>query len=243
MSPSQNPGGPFKGFTPHNAPAPAAPRQQPRPVAAVATAKSGGGSNTLSIVALILAVLGLGCPLLGLTGAILGIVAMRTQPNGMALASVIVGSLTTLVVAIVTILMYTGAFRPAESTATYAEATDPTNPGFVREATMAEAIRFTELQANDIARFIASFEIENGRLPESIDEATARYGPRTDGWGTPYKLSVEEATAAAAASTDAKVIAFILTAGPDRTWGTADDYVAASSPYVNLVEYGMKTSP
>ncbi|MEY3143492.1 MAG: hypothetical protein RLY21_1985 [Planctomycetota bacterium] len=242
MSPSQNPGGPFKGFTPHATPAAAAPRQA-RPVAAVATAKSGGGSNTLSVVALILAILGLGCPLVGLTGAILGIVAMRTQPNGVALASVIIGSLTTLAVAIATIVMFNSGLRDADSSVPYYAATDPSNPAFVREASMQEAMRFTEVQANDVARLISSYEIEHGSLPDDLETVTAPYGRITDGWGTPYKISVEEAKAAASQSTDAKLIAFIMTAGPDRTWGTADDYVASSSPYVDLVEYGMKTRP
>jgi hypothetical protein len=72
---------------------------------------------------------------------------------------------------------------------------------------------------------------------------TAPHDRIADGWGTPFKMSVEEAKPAAGASTEAMVIAFILTAGPDRTWGTADDYVAASAPYVDLKEYGLKTRP
>lgn len=243
MSPAQNSGGPFKGFTPHTAPAAAPAPRKVKPVAAVGTRKSSGGSNTLSIVALILSIVGLGCPLVGLTGAVLGIVALRTSPNGMALASVIIGSLTTLFVAGFLIFAYSGGLRDADSTVPYQSAIDPSSPDFVRAPSMLEALKFTEVQANDLARLISSYEIEHGSFPDDLEVVTAPYGRVADGWGTPYKLSVEEAKPAAGASTDAKVIAFILTAGPDRTWGTPDDYVASSAPYVNLEEYGMKTRP
>ena len=250
MSPSQNPrgpfgspaGGPFKGFNQQNTPAAAAPRQA-RPVAVAAAARPSGQSNTLAIVALILSILGLGCPIVGLTGAILGIVAMRTSRSGMAIAAVIIGSLTTLLVAVLLIVSYSMGFTARDSSVPYADATDPSNPAFVRQPTLQEAMRFTEIQANEVARLVIDFNTENNRLPEDLTEVTAQFGRVNDGWGTEYMLSVESVKPAADPSAKEITVAFILTAGPDRTWGTADDYVAASAPYVNLDEYGMKSRP
>lgn len=243
MSPAQNSGGPFKGFTPHMAPAAAPAPRKAKPVAAVGASKSSGGGSTLSIVALILSILGLGCPIVGIAGAICGIVALRLGRNGLALAAVVIGSLATLFYALLLALAGLGVFKPPETTIAFGDATDPSNPAFVRQATVQEAMRFTEIQANEISRLVIDFKEQNRRFPDDLTEVTAQFGRVNDGWGTEYKISVETVKPASGQSGEELTVAFILTAGPDRTWGTADDYVAASAPYVNLVEYGMKTRP
>ena len=244
MSPAQNSGGPFKGFTPYNAAAAAAPvPRKVKPVAAVGASRSSGGSSTLSIVALILSILGLGCPIVGIAGAICGIIAMRLGRNGLALAAVIIGSLATLLNALALALVGLGVFKLPETTVAFADGSEPPNSAFVRQATMQEAMRLTEIQANEISRLVLEFQEQNRRLPDDITEVTAPFGRVNDAWGTEFQISVEAVKPVSGESTKELTIAFILTAGPDRTWGTADDYVASSAPYVILDEYGMKSRP
>lgn len=249
MSPSQMPGGPFKGFEPH------AGANASHRVNGGMSATAGGGHGAssgeagkgLSIVGLVLSVLGIGCAPLGVAGVICGIIAMRIRRNDLALASIIVGSLTTLL-SIAGTVIYLGAsglaggsFGTPDQPPTYAEATDPTSPSFVRKPSTAEAIRFSEMQAGEIARLVYDFHAENGHWPSEASEVTAPFGKVTDGWGSEYMLTSAEGLAG---STNAgETIIFIWSLGPDKAWDTDDDFVASSMPYVDVKEYGYKSRP
>lgn len=79
------------------------------------------------------------------------------------------------------------------------------------------AVELARVQAQDIARYVRAFLINNKRLPEDLQEVVDSGLARriaSDPWGTPFMLVPEE---------DGGNGFMILSAGPDQEFGTEDD--------------------
>jgi hypothetical protein len=141
----------------------------PRTPAGIPTPPAPPPPNRMGVAAFVAALLGLSCvPFAGsIAGLVLGIVAVRREPRGFAIAAIVLSAAGTCL--IFPILL--GLLLPAL--------------GAARNA--ARSVR-TEIALLEVAARAREFESDYGRLPADIVECYGSELPPFDGWGTPLRL-------------------------------------------------------
>ncbi len=192
---------PFASDAQHDVPPPPAtpPRNQwdVRPVMPTPTP-----ANTLGTVAFVLSLCGIcTCGLTSLIGLICGIIALRRQPRGLAIAAIVVS-----IVGGCLVVPILGAL---------------TLPALARARFAARGAQ-TTMAAHTVILRADEFRIDHEKYPADAVECFGDEIPPFDAWGTPLKLVVE-------IDGDESLL-FVWSAGEDGEWDTEDDFVAACSP-------------
>lgn len=171
--------------------------------------------NGLGLVSFVFSILGLLClPVIGqLAGLICGLLALRREPRGFAIAGIAISAASgCLVVPLLIALLLPALGKARQSARTVMTAV--TAQQILGEVQIAEA---------------------DGRRVESEDDVKAVLSAPefslVDGWQTPFKIGVLEE--------DGERVILIWTAGPDTIWDTEDDAVAASLPEEAAGELGL----
>lgn len=188
---------------PRARPASAAPpryRELVKPVAAAPPETNGMG-----VASLVFSILGfVVLPIVGsVVGLVLGVIAMRREPKGLAIAGTVLAVLG-LLISCATILLFAMVFGFFASLA----------QGFSTQGSMSVTESTQEWAAADVADHFAA----TGSWPPDLE--TIYGGSQSfDGWGTPLVLKV----VTEGDGPDAPTRASIESAGPDGVFGTEDD--------------------
>jgi len=158
--------------------------------------QSATGSNKLGTWAFVFSLTGVSClPFLGsIVGLVTGIIAVRREPRGLAIAAIVIstigGCLVPVVVAPFALLF--PALGKAHSTA----------------MRMRVGI--------DVGTMVDAYHTKEGRMPVDLAEVYGGEGyVPLDEWGTAMRLAIDPALNF--------IFYRIIGAGKDKQWGTADD--------------------
>jgi hypothetical protein len=185
------------------------------------------GRNTLGMVSLVLGVLGFAClPLVGpLGGLVCGIMGARREPRGVAIAGIVVSSLGVLAGCLLVPFVF-GLVLPAMSGARL----------------VSTEVR-TKALAAEVVAMIDATSSDSAPAPQSLGEVYGTEPLPVDGWGTPLRLEtrmVKDGDYGTQWNSD-EPIYLIWSAGPDETWSTNDDFVAACKPWDAATKIGLPT--
>lgn len=172
--------------------------------------QSATGSNKLGTWAFVFSLTGVSClPFLGsIVGLVTGIIAVRREPRGLAIAAIVistVGGCLVPVVAAPFVLLF-----PALAKA--------------RSTTMRMRVGI------DVGTMVDSYHTKKGRMPVDLAEVYGGEGyVPLDEWGTAMRLAIDPAPsdgnngAGSGGANPLFVNYRIIGAGEDKQWGSADD--------------------
>jgi len=157
--------------------------------------------NSLGLTAFIFSLLGITClPVLGaIVGLVCGIIAVRREPRGLAIAAIAISAVGGCL--IVPVLVLPALLLPALG----------------RARMNAQTLR-TEVEGQVLWMHVESFRLDQGRMPKDLAEAAAHAGgsaATTDAWGNAWRFTVAEGADGPAFT--------ISSAGRDGTFDTEDD--------------------
>ncbi len=205
-------------------------------------------ARTLEIVAIFCSVVGLVFAPALLAGLICGVFALAKGARTLAVVAMVVSILGVALWVLITALMIVPAIRDSMDGSMGGAGGGSGSPASAGFGTpLALEVRMTSVAAGEVAVSVQNFEFERGRLPNDFDEVLGFVDPRIargyrDAWSRPFRLRREALRDANGTPTKAEVT-FVWSAGPDRIWDTADDFVAGSHPNVIVSEYGLPDSP
>lgn len=191
----------------HGTPAPHAPPRfpelvAPAPRAALETNGLGVASFVFSILGFVL------LPLVGsFVGLVLGLLAMRREPKGLAVAGTAISAIGLLVscAGIMFFAVMVGFFTR-------------TMQGFSVQSSTAVTLRSQQWAAAAAADHFAS----TGEWPADLESVNDGMGV-ADAWGSPMVLRVNSEVSRDGGGSDAPPLATIESAGPDGMFNTEDD--------------------
>lgn len=169
--------------------------------------QSTSGSNKLGFWALMFSISGVTClPVLGsIVGLVTGIIAVRREPRGLAIAAIVIstigGCLVPLVAAPLLVLL----------------------PALERARSVAGRMK----QGVDVGIVVDSFHTKKGRMPKDLAEAFGgeSYVP-LDEWGTALRMVFDPRPSGddSGGQAGSPFINYMIeSAGEDKQWGSADD--------------------
>ena len=162
--------------------------------------------NTLGLTAFIFSILGVTClPVLGaLAGLVCGIIAVRREPRGFAIAAIAISAVGGCL--IVPIFLLPAILLPA-----------------LAKARATVRSMETAVQGEMLQMEVERFRADRGRLPNDLAESASHAGRdtlTTDSWGNEFKLVVDDGEGGTTYS--------IRSAGRDGAFDTEDDVVITS---------------
>lgn len=172
--------------------------------------QSATGSNKLGTWAFVFSLTGVSClPFLGsIVGLVTGIIAVRREPRGLAIAAIVISTIGGCLVPVVAAPF--ALLFPALAKA--------------RSTTMRMRVGI------DVGTMVDSYHTKKGRMPKDLAEVYGGEGyVPLDEWGTAMRLAVDPAPSDGnngAGSGEANPLFVnyrIIGAGKDKQWGTADD--------------------
>jgi hypothetical protein len=191
----------------HGMPAPHAPPRYPELVAPAPRAAP--ETNGLGVASFIFSILGFVLlPVVGsVVGLVLGFVAMRREPKGLAVAGTAISAIGLLLscAGIVFFAMMVGFFTR-------------TMQGFSVQSSTAVTLRTQQWAADATAAHFAT----TGEWPADLESVSGGTGVM-DAWGTPMALRVNSEVSRDGGGSDAPPRATIESAGPDGVFDTEDD--------------------
>ena len=157
--------------------------------------------NRLGLVAFILSLVGFCVPFVAsLAALICGIIAVRRQPRGFAIAAIVISCLS-------------GCFGGLTLTLLL--------PALAAGRNAAKMVK-TNISGNEALIRVSEFKVDQRTLPKDLVECYGDEIPPFDAWGTPLKLVIETE------GTTTNI--FVWSAGKDAVWDSEDDWVVACDP-------------
>ena len=158
-------------------------------------------ANTLGLVAFILSLVGFCVPFVAsLAALICGIIAVRRQPRGFAIAAIVISCLSGCVSGF-TLAALLPALAIGKNAAKVAK---------------------TTISGSEVLMRVSEFKVDQSTLPKDLVECYGDEIPPFDAWGTPLKLVIETE------GTTTNI--FVWSAGKDAVWDSEDDWVVACEP-------------
>jgi hypothetical protein len=176
--------------------------------------------NTLAIIAFICSCI-FCLPPVAIAGVIMGIIALRREPRGLAIAAIVVGCLSTCLIVPLLIALLLPALGKARATARSMQ---------------------TEVMAMQQVMYFESRVAEDGKVPDTIVNDLENEASSRDGYGNLFYYEIVPVTEGVEVTSTSNVI-IVWSLGEDAIRGNEDDFVVATNDERVVEERNLPRDP